>query len=185
MSDIINCPQCERKLQVPETLVGQDVKCPSCGATFAAPLGGSQPVPPPNVESVENQPPSIQRESERHWDREDAEGHDYDERSHRRRRRKDIEPHRGTLILVLGILGLVFSGFIVFGPIAWILGNNDLVAIRAGRMDPDGEGLTSAGRICGIIGTALSAFSLMCCVAYILFIVATIGMSGGPPPRKF
>jgi|SRR5579862_1355044 len=185
MSDIIHCPRCERKLQVPETLVGQDVKCPSCGATFSAQLGGSQATPSANVDAAAVQPLPPHRESDRHWDGEDDDREDYEERTHRRRRRKDIDPHRGTLILVLGILGLVFSGLIVFGPIAWIMGNTDLTAIRSGRMDPEGEGLTSAGRICGIIGTALSAFSLICCVAYILFIAATIGMNGGPHPKGF
>ena len=36
MSDIIQCPQCDRKLRVPESLRGKAVKCPTCGATFAA-----------------------------------------------------------------------------------------------------------------------------------------------------
>ena len=40
MQEIINCPSCQRRLQVPETLMGQDVQCPTCGATFVAALGG-------------------------------------------------------------------------------------------------------------------------------------------------
>ena len=66
-----------------------------------------------------------------------------------------MEPHRGTLILVLGILGIVLC--VVCGIVAWVLGNTDLEAMRAGRMDPSGEGLTSAGRICGIISVVLAA----------------------------
>jgi hypothetical protein len=57
------------------------------------------------------------------------------------------------LILALGILGLLCCGF--FGPFAWIMGHNDLQAMRAGRMDPEGEATTTAGRILGIIGTIL------------------------------
>jgi hypothetical protein len=64
-----------------------------------------------------------------------------------------MEPHRGTLILVFGIIGLVACMF--FAPFAWIMGNHDLAEMRSGRMDPEGEGLTNAGRICGIIGTVL------------------------------
>jgi hypothetical protein len=62
------------------------------------------------------------------------------------------EPHRGAAILTLGILSLVFSCF-PLGIVAWVMGNTDLDAIRRGRMDPSGEGLTQAGRICGIIST--------------------------------
>jgi hypothetical protein len=73
-----------------------------------------------------------------------------------------LPPHRGTLILVLGILGLVVCGFL--GPVAWIMGNTDLKEIRAGRMDPEGEGLTNGGRILGIISTVLLVLSFCCLV---------------------
>jgi hypothetical protein len=68
-------------------------------------------------------------------------------------------PHQGVAILTMGILSLVLPCGIglILGPIAWIMGNNDLRQIHAGQMDPDGEGLTQAGRICGIIGTCLNA----------------------------
>jgi hypothetical protein len=42
------------------------------------------------------------------------------------------------------------------------MGNNDLRAIKAGRMDPSGEASTKAGQICGIIGTALGVVGLIC-----------------------
>ena len=48
-------------------------------------------------------------------------------------------------------------------PVAWILGNADIQEIRAGRMDRDGEGLTQAGRICGMIGSLFLAFYMCCC----------------------
>src|SRR5207244_11629515 len=35
--------------------------------------------------------------------------------------------------------------------------------IRAGRMDPEGEGTTNGGRICGIIGTFLNLVIPVCC----------------------
>ena len=64
-----------------------------------------------------------------------------------------MKPHRGTLILVLGILGLVLCGPLAI--VAWILGAGDLKQIDAGTMDPAGRGVTQAGKICGIIGTIL------------------------------
>jgi hypothetical protein len=35
------------------------------------------------------------------------------------------------------------------------MGNQDLMAIRNGRMDPEGEGSTSAGRVCGIFAAVI------------------------------
>jgi hypothetical protein len=70
-----------------------------------------------------------------------------------------MKPHRGTLILVLGILSLVICA--PLGIFAWIMGGGDLKQMDAGGMDPNGRSLTSAGRICGIIGTALLALAVL------------------------
>ncbi len=70
-----------------------------------------------------------------------------------------MKPHRGTLILVLGILSLVVCGPI--GIAAWIMGNGDLKEIDAGRMDPAGRGNTNAGRICGMVGTFLTVIGFI------------------------
>jgi hypothetical protein len=64
-----------------------------------------------------------------------------------------------VLILVFGILGLVLC--FPFGIAAWIMGNGDLNEIRSGRMDPTGEGLTQAGRICGIVATVLALLGVV------------------------
>lgn len=64
-------------------------------------------------------------------------------------------PHRGVLILVLGILGIVLC--MPLGIAAWVMGNGDLAAMGRGEMDPDGRGMTQAGKICGIISVALWA----------------------------
>src|SRR5437588_135078 len=34
MPEIITCPDCGRKLRVPDTLVGKKVKCPDCNTKF-------------------------------------------------------------------------------------------------------------------------------------------------------
>jgi len=70
-----------------------------------------------------------------------------------------LRPHRGVLILVFGILGLVLC--FPFGIAAWIMGNGDMKEIRSGRMDPTGEGLTQAGRICGIVATVLALLGVV------------------------
>jgi hypothetical protein len=86
-----------------------------------------------------------------------------------------MKPHRGTLILVLGILSIVVCG--PLGIAAWVMGNTDLREISAGVMDPAGRGTTEAGRICGIIGCLLACLSLLAALAFfLLFIVgAAVG----------
>jgi hypothetical protein len=81
-----------------------------------------------------------------------------------------MKPHRGTLILILGILSLVVCGFV--GPVAWIMGNNDLKEIDAGVMDPAGRGNVNAGRICGLIATVLMAIGLVVSVVVLIFFLA-------------
>lgn len=71
-----------------------------------------------------------------------------------------MKPHRGTLILVLGILGFVLCGFFTGIP-AWYMGHTDIKEMDAGMMDPSGRGITNAGKICGIISTILSVISLI------------------------
>lgn len=68
-------------------------------------------------------------------------------------------PHRGVLILVLGLVSLVLCALL--GPVAWIMGKGDLKEIDAGRMDREGRGLTQAGMICGIIGTVLLGLGVL------------------------
>jgi hypothetical protein len=87
-----------------------------------------------------------------------------------------MNPHRGVLILVFGILGITVCG--IFAPVAWIMGNSDLNEIRAGRMDPSGEQLTNIGRILGIIGTILIIVAMCFGVLFIL-----LGLGGIAVPQ--
>ena len=81
-----------------------------------------------------------------------------------------MQAHRGTMLLVFGILGIVACP--LFAPVAWIMGKNDLEQIRAGSMDPDGESTTNAGKILGLIGTILMVLGL-------LFAVVVMGLGFG------
>jgi hypothetical protein len=80
-----------------------------------------------------------------------------------------LKPHRGGLILTLGILGLVLCHFL--GIPAWIMGSADLKEIRAGRMDPAGQGLTQAGKILGIIACVLMIISFAVMALWIPFAI--------------
>jgi len=70
-----------------------------------------------------------------------------------------LKPHRGTVVLILGILGIVCC--FICGIVAWVLGNNDLKEMSAGTMDSTGRGLTQAGKICGMISVILQIVGLV------------------------
>jgi hypothetical protein len=77
-----------------------------------------------------------------------------------------MQPHRGTTVLVLGILSLVLCQ--LCGIFAWVMGSRDLREMDAGRMDPEGRGLTQAGKVCGMIGT------LILCVGVFFYLVVVV-----------
>jgi hypothetical protein len=176
---IVTCPDaiCRRQLRVPDDLLGQSVKCPRCGKVFTA-REEAPPAPRPQPEDEERRPADRpDPPDDLHDDYEDDYDDDSDRLRRRRRwRRRDYVPHRGTIILVLGILSLVTGFGFILGPIAWVMGNADMREIRAGRMDPEGEGSTNAGRICGIIGTVLGVLSLLCC--FLSFAAAVLEDTG-------
>jgi len=87
-----------------------------------------------------------------------------------------VRPHRGVLILVFGILGLVIC--VIFGIAAWVMGNSDLAAMRAGEMDRSGEGLTNAGRICGIVACCLAILAIVIWILLIALGVGAAAVSG-------
>jgi hypothetical protein len=247
MPIIIDCETCGRKLRIPDDLMGQPVKCPTCGHVFqfsseqapyeepparpAAPTdvprpprtsvppvptldpagqrsraggfgyvqvsedtadppspGRRPPAPLPQDRERSNQdrglPPrmtecpfcgEIVPESARRCSR-CLEWIEEDPRWNRRppAERRDVEPHRGGLVLFLGITGLVM-GLTVFlipvawipGLAAWILGQTDLNRINRGLVESSGYGTTQAGWICGIIATCLWGLSSLTCLGWL------------------
>ena len=93
-----------------------------------------------------------------------------------------LRPHRGTAILVLGIIGLAVGllgsfccgifGIVgcICGIIAWVMANNDLKEMAAGTMDPTGRGLAQAGKICGLISVILAIVLLIISLLFIGFV---------------
>jgi hypothetical protein len=187
MSQVLHCPICQRKLQVPESLLGHDVQCPTCASTFvaraAAAVSAPEALPVPASPSASIEPPKAQpadRDGNKEYDSGTVGGV-------RRRRRADYQAHRGGTVLVFGILGLVIQGPIglVLGIVAWVMGSTDLAAMRAGRMDPEGESQTNAGRICGIIATVLHGVITLIILAFFCLCVfgMILGAASGPPKR--
>jgi|WetSurMetagenome_2_1015567.scaffolds.fasta_scaffold233168_1 hypothetical protein len=69
-----------------------------------------------------------------------------------------LQPQRGPIILVLGILALTTIPFL--GAIAWALGQKDLRRMKQGLMDPSGKDLTFVGKILGTVATFKDGFLL-------------------------
>ena len=191
MALVVTCPACQRRLQVPDDLVGQDVQCPECELLFTAAVGvppstaiGTQaPAPGPAAPEWENPPAKPTSRPDRWADPDEDDDH---QRPVRRVDRGDYAPHRGAMILTFGILSLVgailfalFCGIFcvitaIFGGLAWTMGGQDLEEIRTGRMDPDGESLVTAGRILGLVGAIISGLVLLMFCVVIGFVVVGV-----------
>jgi hypothetical protein len=189
MPEIITCPSCQRKLQVPEEYSGQTVQCPECKHTFVAGAAVQAPAATSPTADVERVPEWDKPATRPERVREDVGEDEEEERPRRRRRRFEDEedderprrrhriPHRGGMILTFGILSIVLLAGCgpIFGPMAWLMGNTDLAQIRAGTMEREGEGLTQAGRILGIVATIMWAVMVaVYCLFFTLF-----GIVGG------
>src|SRR5579862_899581 len=133
MAEINACPNCQRQLQIPETFIGQAVQCPECRHQFqaAAAAGAVQEQPGPTVltpararDRGEDEDDTPRRRRPRYEDDDD----DDIDRPYRPRRSYH-EPHRGSLIMTLGILS-IFLAPLILGTIAWVMGNNDLRAME-------------------------------------------------------
>ena len=75
-----------------------------------------------------------------------------------------MKAHRGTLILIFGILSIFAC--LPLGIAAWVMGQRDLKAMDAGTMDPSGRSNTNAGRVLGVIGTLLVCIPVMLMFAW-------------------
>ena len=175
--EIKPCPGCQAKLTVAVGDLGLDVECPYCKAVYKAVKPGSsvskialddRPSKRRRDDDDEDEDRPSKKSRRDHYD-------DDDDDRPRKKRRRSYEPHRGGLILALGIISLFVCGLIM-GPIAWVMGSNDLKAMDAGRMDPEGRGQTQAGRIIGMISALLNVLG-------ILFYCVIIGFAIAAGPR--
>ncbi|MEM9410262.1 MAG: serine/threonine-protein kinase [Planctomycetota bacterium] len=71
------------------------------------------------------------------------------------------KPHRGVLMLSMGVLSLVFTFpcfiGVIIGIITWVYAQNDLAEMREGIRDPAGNNLTQAGRVLAMISCGIGA----------------------------
>ncbi len=169
MAEIIACPSCQRQLQVPETFFGQTVQCPDCQHQFqaVAPTSAVQSAAPAaakpaSADGEEREKARPRKTYDDDDDNRDRRGKDEDDDDDLRftRRRSRLQPHRGTLVLILGVLAICCVGAPVTGIVAWILGHLDLKEMDAGRMDPEGRGQTQTGKILGMISVILTVVGI-------------------------
>lgn len=86
------------------------------------------------------------------------------------------EKSQATTVLVLGIIGILCCG--PLGIVAWVMGQNELNAIDAGRRDPSQRGTANAGRIIGIIATVLWAAAILLGLLGVFALPFTEGFDG-------
>ncbi|MEE3369313.1 MAG: DUF4190 domain-containing protein [Planctomycetota bacterium] len=154
----VSCPDCFRLLRVDELHVGKQARCPACETVFTV----TQQNAGEGIASETDTPssnPFAPSSAPVPWDKSAASGADY----------QNVAPHRGTLILVMGLL----SWFCCcgFGIVAWVLGSQDIKLMEAGQMDPSGLGITKAGYWIGIISLLLN---LLVMAGYAVVIVFAI-----------
>jgi len=53
------------------------------------------------------------------------------------------------------------------------MGSNDLKEMAAGRMDPSGQGMTNAGKICGMVSVILQIVGLVIWLLFMSLGIAT------------
>jgi hypothetical protein len=135
MPSVVNCPSCERRLRVPEGLVGEQVKCPTCGETFTAdpdsppprrqeeeprPAARDTALPRPGRDDGDGEEPRPRPARSRRRDEDDSD-EDHDRRPRRRRLGRE-KPGKvqavGVMMLIGGILAIMLFVFLfLFGGI--------------------------------------------------------------------
>ena len=182
MPMVIRCEHCKAPLKLPDEYVGKEVRCPNCQKEFVARQDLEAPPPrpasPPREPERQDPDPDVRRDEERpsrrrrdddEYRRDDdlpRRRRDYDDDDRPRRgrsydERRYMEAHRGGLILTLGILSIVGSCLCAFvglglGIPAAVMASTDNAKMRNGTMDPSGQGATTGGQVCGIIGIVIS-----------------------------
>lgn len=88
-------------------------------------------------------------------------------------------PVNGTLILVLGILGIVLCQFL--GPVAWIMGNS---AAKNPGGDPQQANLANIGKILGIVGTVFLILGILWGIFFGAAFISAMGNAANTAPRS-
>lgn len=151
------CQHCSKILKTKDDKAGLHAQCPGCGADLVVP--GAMQVATLDEPEVVGEPAGT-RTCPMCGETVSASAVTcrYCGEKLNRKTRKLLAPHRGGLILALGIMS--WAVCILCGPLAWFMGTADLKEMDAGRMDDEGRGLTQAGRIIGLVHVILAVVLL-------------------------
>jgi hypothetical protein len=207
MATIINCPDCDRSLKVPDELLGKKVKCPGCGVTFTAAGKRAAPEPPParrsarDDEGIEEEPrgrkPAIRDDDEEDERRVRRRRPDDDEDEAPRGRRRDEEEEededysRGggertgwmrvrTGLLILLIAQALWGGAILVGILSGMIAAASTPSVTA---NPQGGVTVSSGgfgfaNVVGWCGNILQFASVITTFVGYGFFIATAARTG-------
>jgi predicted Zn finger-like uncharacterized protein len=190
MPIVIRCPECQRRLRVPDDLLGKAVKCPTCKATFQAAAedeAGSPPAPrreeaprgrarPPEEDYEARPSPAVRRRRREEEDEfADDEDDDYEDRPRRRRGRRRAEARSAVLVPAIGLM--------VTGGLGIAVAVLDFVlrVLNVGIMATGGPGAPAnkdpayrAGYQAGIV--LGGGVDLLALILYVILIVGAIRM---------
>jgi hypothetical protein len=159
----VSCPRCRRTLDVAGLTTDALAHCPACQHEFRAgpgpaaiQTGQGRVDAPPLAELVDEPEPSRARERGRLRPRRDGQ----------------LKPHRGPMILVMGVASFVVAPLLL-GPATWILARNDLREMHAGRMDTAGRDQTRIGQLCGVLSTLLCTLVIFLLCGRVVFLVGS------------
>lgn len=210
MSTFVDCPSCGRQLRVTDDLTGSRIRCPACDSAFDSspdkaangdvPAGdeAARPTPgtpwsvTPNARPATAPPPlsdvPLGDSDEPAQQEGDEDERPWEQPYHEAEVRRDCEPHRGNLVLILGILSLVLFWApligLILGIVVTVMGRADLKKMENGAMDPQGKGLTLAGWICGIIGTIFGALASLYFIFFVVvYAIILFAVFRAMPPR--
>ena len=181
MSIRFTCNQCSNFLSVPDEHADKKARCPSCQEINSIPTSTVGPAAGPGISYPDA---GAEKQSDNPFEKPIAPtpaavGSAYAQQMQPAQHgmHGHLRPHRGSLVLTMGILAWVCNFFLIPGILAWVWGQSDLKKMKAGIMDPSGYGTTQAGMIIGIISTLLIGAAVLFYIGLII-VAIVIGIAG-------
>ncbi len=151
MPELIQCPNCNRKLRVPDNLIGKKVKCPSCSKAFVAAVE--------KEELDEEEMPRSRRRplADEYEDEEDEEVRPRRRRRRRGSRARSIVAAPAIALMVVG--GISLALYLI--QLILILAGVDVLGLRDQNLPgaPQQAQAFNAGRIAGGVSGMIVAIS--------------------------